>query len=284
MTKNKKKQIADPRTQIVVQLPVADKNRWAQAAKKAGHRNLSAFVRAVLDERAEQVLGNEATPPSKHSPKRGGMLHVYVGDTVPEHAVLPAISVPSVRSFATAFSDRNRRVLRYLTQQTPDSIHDLAQALDYPYEQLARHLGRLTGYGLIAYEPGPGPQLVPQLLVDGVELLVPLRGKAPKTFMRCALHSEPDEPTIPDPDRVFTSIDEFAASLPGQALQVLQTIAAQSPDSTVALAKLLDTDLDYLYRPLHLLQSLGLIAMTGMRPQRPVLIADGLALEIVFRE
>jgi len=290
MKTRRRKDEKEPITQLTILLPTAERNLIQQAVQVSGSRSLSAFVRKVAVDQAQTILGREPVNPAACiAPAVSGKarpLHAYIGPTPPESAVQPAIAFPSIRNFATVFSDRNRATLRYLAHNAPRSISELSQQIGYPLTALRRSLSCLAGYGVTAYySSGSGGQhLTPYLLRQSVRLVLPLSGRSVEEglFLTIGIQSAVDESLPERTDKVFSSINGFAAALPMHSLTLLHAIAGQKPNTAEQLAHLTGVTGEALYRTIKGLNRLRLITVHGRRPMKPTLAYDGLVLELVF--
>lgn len=86
----------------------------------------------------------------------------------------PTVWFTSMESFAKVLSDRNRDLLRVITEQAPGSLGELAEMTGRAKSNLSRTLRMLEGYGLVRLERGAHGRIAPKVLADRVELDVPL--------------------------------------------------------------------------------------------------------------
>ncbi|AJE47017.1 MarR family transcriptional regulator [Celeribacter indicus] len=86
----------------------------------------------------------------------------------------PTVWFVSTTSFAKFMSASNCEMLRIIHEQQPSSLEDLAQMTGRAKSNLSRTLKAMVGYGLVRMEKGRGLRLVPKLVHDRVELVLPL--------------------------------------------------------------------------------------------------------------
>jgi predicted transcriptional regulator len=65
-------------------------------------------------------------------------------------------------------------LLRIIREQQPESLEELAQITARAKSNLSRTLKTMAAYGLVRMERGKGLRLVPRLIHDRVELVLPL--------------------------------------------------------------------------------------------------------------
>jgi len=290
MANTKTRKSKEPTTQLTVLLPTAEKNLLQQAAQASGSRSLSAFIREAASAKAQAILSQEPVNPAKAiaGPQRNktSTLYAYIGTAPPENAIQPAVAFPSIRNFATVFSDRNRVVLRYLARNAPRSITALSEEFGYYYTGLHRNLSCLAGYGIIAYHgsSSSGQHLTPYLLRKRIRLILPLSAGASENglFLKIGVQADAEEALPEQTDKVLASISQFAKAMPAHSLILLEAIAHDKPGSAEKLAHITGIPIEGLYQKLKALNRLGLITTLGRHPIKPVLAYDGLTLELVF--
>ncbi|MCK9551352.1 helix-turn-helix domain-containing protein [Shinella daejeonensis] len=86
----------------------------------------------------------------------------------------PTVWFSSTMSFAKLLSPANCELLRLIREQEPDSLEELAQITGRAKSNLSRTLKTMAAYGLVRMEKGKGLRLVPRLIHDRVELVLPL--------------------------------------------------------------------------------------------------------------
>ena len=67
-------------------------------------------------------------------------------------------------------------MLRVIHEQKPDSLEELAQLTGRAAPNVSRTLKKMESFGLVRMEKGRGLRLVPKLVHDRVELVLPLIG------------------------------------------------------------------------------------------------------------
>ena len=86
----------------------------------------------------------------------------------------PKVWFTSTESFAQVLSSGNRELLRVIDEQAPRSLDELSQITGRAKSNLSRTLKAMAGYGLVRMEKGKGLKLVPKVIHDRVELVLPL--------------------------------------------------------------------------------------------------------------
>lgn len=86
----------------------------------------------------------------------------------------PTVWFASTTSFAKFLSASNCEMLRIIHEQEPESLEELAQLTGRAKSNLSRTLKAMAGYGLVRMEKGWGLRLVPKVVHDRVELVLPL--------------------------------------------------------------------------------------------------------------
>ncbi|WP_199554050.1 HVO_A0114 family putative DNA-binding protein [Sandaracinobacteroides hominis] len=86
----------------------------------------------------------------------------------------PTVWFASTMSFAKFLSPSNCELLRVIHEQEPESLEELAQITGRAKSNLSRTLKAMAGYGLVRMEKGKGLKLVPKVIHDRVELVLPL--------------------------------------------------------------------------------------------------------------
>ncbi|WP_306049855.1 helix-turn-helix domain-containing protein [Oceaniradius stylonematis] len=86
----------------------------------------------------------------------------------------PTVWFASTESFARLLSASNRELLRVIHEHAPGSLEELAQITGRAGPNISRTLKKMEGCGLIRMEKGKGLKLVPNVIHDRVELVLPL--------------------------------------------------------------------------------------------------------------
>lgn len=86
----------------------------------------------------------------------------------------PKVWFASMESFARLLSASNRALLRIIHEQEPQSLDELSRITGRATPNLSRTLKAMAGYGLVRMEKGKGLKLVPKVVCDRVELVLPL--------------------------------------------------------------------------------------------------------------
>jgi len=86
----------------------------------------------------------------------------------------PTVWFASTESFAHLLSASNRELLRIIHEQEPDSLEELAQITGRATPNVSRTLKMMESFGLVRMEKGKGLKLVPKVVHDRVELVLPL--------------------------------------------------------------------------------------------------------------
>lgn len=86
----------------------------------------------------------------------------------------PTVWFASTMSFAKFLSPGNCDLLRVIREREPGSLEELAQITGRAKSNLSRTLKAMAGYGLVRMEKGKGLKLVPKVVHDRVELVLPL--------------------------------------------------------------------------------------------------------------
>lgn len=86
----------------------------------------------------------------------------------------PTVWFASTMSFAKFLSPSNCELLRAIHEQEPESLEQLAQITGRAKSNLSRTLKAMASHGLVRMEKGKGLKLVPKVIHDRVELVLPL--------------------------------------------------------------------------------------------------------------
>jgi predicted transcriptional regulator len=278
----------DHTSHLSIALPKSDRDFILLAVNVSRAASISAFLREAALDRARSVLGDTVTPPVSPPPQAKdptGLVYGYVTDGEPANAAGPRVTFPSIRSFGTNLSDRNREILRWIATHKAGSIHDLSRRFDYPYANLTHNLRKLHGLGLIGYREVGRQALSPFLQCGRLRLLLPFRVEpdAQRRMLKVAVKATGEEIAPPDADLMFGSMNEFAAAVPDRGYALLRLIAEHEPETISALALLTGTTVSNTYPLIQQFTELGLVATVkdGQR-KRPSLVYDGIELELVF--
>lgn len=103
----------------------------------------------------------------------------------------PKTYFTSAEAFARLLSVENRALLRMVAEQHPNSIESLAALTGRAPSSLSQTSEELHDYGIVALERH-GRRTVPSLLVDRVELVVPITAAG-------ALLAEPKDLAVAEP-------------------------------------------------------------------------------------
>ena len=87
----------------------------------------------------------------------------------------PKVWFPSLESFAKVLSDRNRALLRMITEEKPASISDLSERSGRARSNLSRTLHTMERYGLVRLEKGERGRVVPRVPYSEILLDVPIK-------------------------------------------------------------------------------------------------------------
>ena len=90
----------------------------------------------------------------------------------------PKVLFTSMESFAQLLSSGNRELLRVIDEQSPGSLEELAQLTGRATPNVSRTLKKMESFGLVRMEKGKGLKLVPKVVHDRVELVLPLPAAA----------------------------------------------------------------------------------------------------------
>ncbi len=199
-----------------------------------------------------------------------------------DDADLPACVFPTVARFATVFSDRNRAMLRFIIENKPSTMHEIAYALDYPHASLTRAIAALEEHGVIALKQGARQARVPVVLHKQVVLHVPLQKGV--TGKMLTLFLGPDRPKgRGSKGRFLVSIDELSAAIPGKnGLQVLRLIGECQPYTVAELGRRAGKAAPHHYS--HALVkrfvAFGLVKFAQPDNKQPVLVFDAITLDL----
>ncbi len=86
----------------------------------------------------------------------------------------PIVWFASTTSFAKFLSASNCEMLRVIHEQEPQSLEELSRLTGRAKSNLSRTLKAMAGFGLVRMEKGKGLKLVPKVIHDRVELVLPL--------------------------------------------------------------------------------------------------------------
>jgi predicted transcriptional regulator len=88
----------------------------------------------------------------------------------------PKVWFTSTESFAKVLSAGNRKLLRIIAENAPQSLDELAELTGRAKSNLSRTLKTMEGYGLVRLERGERGRISPRVTHDRVELDLPLTG------------------------------------------------------------------------------------------------------------
>ncbi|MFT3726165.1 MAG: MarR family transcriptional regulator [Hyphomonadaceae bacterium] len=86
----------------------------------------------------------------------------------------PTVWFPSTELFARLLSAGNRELLRIIHEQKPGSLDELARITGRATPNVSRTLKKMESFGLVRMEKGQGLKLIPKVIHDRVELVLPL--------------------------------------------------------------------------------------------------------------
>ena len=92
----------------------------------------------------------------------------------------PKVWFPSLESFAKVLSDRNRALLRMITEERPASIAELSERSGRARSNLSRTLHTMERYGLVCLEKGDRGRVVPRVPYSEILLDVPIKSLGEK--------------------------------------------------------------------------------------------------------
>ena len=92
----------------------------------------------------------------------------------------PKVWFPSLESFAKVLSDRNRALLRMITEEKPASIAELSERSGRARSNLSRTLHTMERYGLVRLEKGDRGRVVPRVPYSEILLDVPIKALGEK--------------------------------------------------------------------------------------------------------
>jgi len=91
----------------------------------------------------------------------------------------PKVWFTSTESFAKVLSAGNRELLRFIAEQAPGSLDELARLTGKAKSNLSRTLRTMAGYGLVVLEHGERGRITPKVMYDRVQLELPLTRRRP---------------------------------------------------------------------------------------------------------
>jgi predicted transcriptional regulator len=94
----------------------------------------------------------------------------------------PKVWFTSTESFAKVLSAGNRELLRIIAEKGPSSLEELAALTGRRTSNLSRTLKTMEGYGLVRLRRGERGRIAPQVVHDRVELELPLKSWADRSF------------------------------------------------------------------------------------------------------
>jgi predicted transcriptional regulator len=281
-----------PRTQLTILLPTEEKTLIVKAARACGYRSLSDFIRkAALEKAAAETRNSPIDPvqnPSNQQTDSNATLFANIGIEPDIGSRQPAAAFPSIRNFATVFSDRNRAMMRHLAAHEPRSITELSDQIGYPYTGLHRNLSTLAGYGVIGYRGGgtDGQHLSPYLRVRSVLLTIAFVTGTVECghFLRLAVQDKDRQKHRQRDDQMFKSMTELPKMLPEHALDILCTAKSSRGAAIDALQQKLGVSRASLYQKIDKLRSNGLLQVVSARPLKVSATYDGITVRIDLAE
>ncbi len=104
----------------------------------------------------------------------------------------PKVWFTSTESFAKLLSAGNRELLAVIAAKNPGSLDELARLTGRAKSNLSRTLRTMEGYGLVRLDRGDHGRVVPKMVHDQVELVLPLAAAArsPASGLRTAAASK----------------------------------------------------------------------------------------------
>ncbi len=91
----------------------------------------------------------------------------------------PKVWFTSTESFAKVLSAGNRELLRIIAEQAPGSLDELARQSGRAKSNLSRTLKTMAGYGLVRLDRGERGRIVPKVVVDRIQLDLPIAAPTP---------------------------------------------------------------------------------------------------------
>jgi predicted transcriptional regulator len=82
----------------------------------------------------------------------------------------PKVWFTSIESFARILSERNRELLKIISEVNPDSVTELAQKTGRAKSNLSRTLRTMERYGLVRFESGQGRMQAPRVVYSDITL------------------------------------------------------------------------------------------------------------------
>lgn len=106
------------------------------------------------------------------------------GDDAPTGTAEPAdgtdrLALASLEEYETAFDATNVALLRAVARKRPESIRELARAVERNVSHVHADLTTLAEYGLVGFEDGPGRAKRPVTPYDEVRVVLPLGRRCP---------------------------------------------------------------------------------------------------------
>ncbi len=86
----------------------------------------------------------------------------------------PKVWFTSTESFAKELSAGNRELLRIIAEQAPGSLDELSRLSGRAKANPSRTLKTMAGYGLVRLDRGERGRIVPTVVVDRIQLEVPI--------------------------------------------------------------------------------------------------------------
>lgn len=270
---------------LSVSITELEKEFIVEAARISGATSVSAFVRDLAVEQASRVLGRklpEAPRPASRSIVLQDVLHVRIKGSGEKRG---CAVFPTIRRFATAFSDRNRAALRCLGRSEAGSVHELCQTGGFSYTNMSSSLRRLEAFGVVGYEAESGRRRIPRLACKKVSLYLPIaeEGALCGRILHIGVRAASDEVLAPGADRVLDSMEAFARGLPDRGYAMLKLLARRRPASIVEVARKTGTTVTNTYFLLRLLKAGGYVEIEeNGREKVPSVPYDAIRVEIVL--
>ena len=276
--------LAEPdnqKTQLVVVLPLCEKELVVEAVRKSSAPSLSAFIRDAVLERSRAILGSDALARRRAISRRPlvptDCLDAFIG-RVPDDRSSAHLVFPRLHAFAAHLSDLNRAILRWIGTHEVASIDELARRFDYSYAGLSRTLGSLAALGIVGYDVGADARCQPPRLLCNRVRLHPAFREVP---CPCVLHIVLVGMNASSADIACSSMDDFSAVVTDCGYMLLRLIAERDPPTIGALGKLTGKTTQNAYPLLRRLAKFGLVRIEGdSRRKKPVLLYDGLTFDI----
>jgi predicted transcriptional regulator len=269
-----------------ISLPQGEREFILEAIQKSGAASASVFLRDAALDKAQELLGRSYEPPGalQTAPRNARLdIAASIDAGAAAGAKQADLVFPSLRRFATTFSDQNRAVLRWIGESRPDSIHDLARRFNYPYANLSRNLRTLEAIGVVGYEQPDGQTLRPVLMCRQMKLRLALdkRGGDEGRIFRICVPALGSTAAIKDADLVLGSMEELTKTVPDRGYALLRLMAEHDPANISALAQLTGKSVANTYTLLRHLTAVGLTrTVPHGAAKKPELLFDGITVNL----